>query len=241
MWLDVMSPYNELPVNVKLANMLGLKAAVYWAELMNVYARVVNKFMDELTENEGYFELDRDYVAKRTTLSTAEQLEIDAGLARIGVLAHKSEGEPNRVKLDIEKLCAYLVDDDLNAIRHLQRTAKLNRSDQAKAKKASVRLNLIAAVSETDADVLEAYKSWITSLLEVGKPLTRRAVEIFQNNLDSYTDNRQAKIRILEVATANAYPEFAWAMKIYEKDYAKSAGFVGGQRKRSGIDLNSGF
>ena len=48
MWLDVMSQYNTLEVNIKLANVLGLHTAVYWAELMNVYARVVKKFRAEL-------------------------------------------------------------------------------------------------------------------------------------------------------------------------------------------------
>lgn len=242
MWLDVMSPYNELPINIKLANLLGLKTAAYWAELMNVYAKVINKFLDELEHNEGFFELDRDYITRRTTLPLEEQLEIDAGLERLGVLTHKNENELNWVKLDIEKCCAYLVEDNLDMIRGIQRTAKLNRADQTKAKKASVRLNLIAALSEPDVDVLETYKAWITSLLEAGKPLTRRAVEIFQNNLNSFTDNKQIKIRIIEIATTNAYPEFAWAAKIYEKDYAKSGGFIGvAQRKTGKIDPNSGF
>ena len=179
MWLDVMSPYNELPVNIKLANLLGLKTAVYWAELMNVYARVINKFKDELMQNEGYFELDREYITKRTTLEIDEQLEIDAGLARLEVLAHRDEKDVNWVKLNIEKLCAFLVDDDIDAIRHIQKVAKLNRADQAKAKIASVRLNLIAALDETDVDVLETYKAWITSLLEA-----KNFVTMSTKNLD---------------------------------------------------------
>jgi len=242
MWLDVMSPYNELPVNIKLANLLGLDTAVYWAELMNVYARVINKFKEDLLNNEGYFELDREYITKRTTLPIEKQLEIDAGLARLEVLAHRNENDPNWVKLNIEKLCAFLVDDDIDAIRQLQKTAKLNRGDQAKAKVASVRLNLIAALDETDADVLETYKAWITSLLEAKKPITRRGVEIFQNNMNNYTDNKQIKIRIIEIATTNAYPEFAWAMKIYEKDYRGGGAFIGvSQKKKNEIDPNSGF
>ena len=55
MWLDIMSQYNTLQVNIKLANLLGLEVATYWAALMDVYARVVNKFKDELESNSGYF------------------------------------------------------------------------------------------------------------------------------------------------------------------------------------------
>jgi len=241
MWLDVMSQYNTLEVNIKLMNVLGLHTAVYWAELLNIYARVVKKFKDQLIENEGYFELDRKYIQERTTLDFEEQLKIDAGLNKLDVL-HTRENEPNWIKLDVEKFCALLVDDDIDAIRQMQKTSKLGRGDQAIAKRNSVRLNLVAALDETDVDVLETYKAWITSLLEAKKPITRRGVEIFQNNLNSYTDNKQVKIRILEVATTNAYPEFAWAMKIYEKDYKGGGAFIGvAQKKKIEIDPNSGF
>jgi hypothetical protein len=43
MWLDIMSSYTTLPINIKLANMLGLDVAVYVAELLNIYPRVVVK------------------------------------------------------------------------------------------------------------------------------------------------------------------------------------------------------
>lgn len=243
MWLDVMSPYNELPINVKLANMLGLKTAVYWAELMNVYARVVNKFMDELESNEGYFELDRDYVTRRTTLSVEEQLEIDAGLERLGVLTKKSDNEPNSIKVDVKKFCACLVEDDVDAIWQIQKAAKLNRQDQAKAKKAAIKANLLGSLRETDPDVLTAYHHWIDALLEAKKPVTKQALDIYQTNLGNYTDNKQAKIKILEIATTNAYQEFAWSARIYEKDYARAGMPVGGARQqdKNEIDLTSGF
>ena len=219
MWLDIMSQYNTLQVNIKLANLLGLEVATYWAALMDVYARVVNKFKDELEANSGYFELDRNYITKRTTLTLDKQLEIDTGLGKLGVLKHRSENELNWITLDVEKLCAILVDDSIDAIRDIQRVSKLRREDTTRAKKAAVRINLVAALKETDPDVLTAYNNWIDALLEAKKPITRQALDIYQNNLNNYTDNKQAKIKILEIATTNAYTEFAWSMKIYEKDY----------------------
>jgi len=241
MWLDVMSQYNTLQVNIKLANLLGLEVAVYWAELMNVYARVLNKKKEDLIENDGYFELDREYITKRTTLSLEKQLEIDSGLTKIEVL-FQDENDPNSIKLDIEKLCAILVDDSIDAIRDVQKRSKLRREDTARAKKASVRINLLAALKETDSDVLTAYHNWIDALLEAKKPITRQALDIYQNNLNDYTDNKQTKIKILEIATTNAYTEFAWSMKIYEKDYRGNGTFIGVRQKQgSGIDPNSGF
>lgn len=241
MWLDIMSSYTTLPINVKLANMLGLDVAVYVAELLNIYPRVVVKKKDELLENEGYFELDRTYITKRTTLSVEDQLRIDTGLNKLDILAYR-ENDLNWIKLDVEKLCSYLVEDDLKAIREIQRISKLHREDTAKAKKASVRLHLLAALSETDPDVLTAYKAWIDSMLEAKKPLTKAAVEIYQRNLNSYTDVKEVKIKILEIATTLAYHEFAWARVQYEKNYAGNGTFIGvKQKKNGGIDPNSGF
>jgi len=241
MWLDVMSQYNSLAVNIKLANVLGLHTAVYWAELLNVYARVIKKFKDLLIDNEGYFELDREYVKERTTLDIEEQLKIDAGLKKLNVLSER-ENDPNWIKLDVERFCALLVDDDIDAIRNMQKTAKLSRDDQAMAKKNCVRRNLVAVLSETDKDVLEAYKVWIDAMLEAKKPLTRAAVEIYQRNLNDYTDSKDVKIKILEIATSLAYHEFAWARDQFEKNYRGSGTFIGvRQKKTGGIDPNSGF
>lgn len=240
-WLDALSPYCMLPINLKFANLLGLKAAVYMAELLNVYSRVVNKKKDELLENEGYFELDRDYIFKRTTLSLEEQMEIDAALKRLGILDWR-ENDPIWVAIDASKVASYLVEDDIDAIRQMQKTAKLDRDAQARAKRYSVRINLFAALAETDAEVLEAYKDWIDAILEVKKPITKKAVEIFQNNLNSYTDNKQIKLKVLEAATVHAYGDFAWARQIYEKDYRGNGTFVGVQQKAgAGIDTNSKF
>lgn len=241
MWLDIMSQYNTLQVNIKLANLLGLEVATYWAALMDVYARVVNKKKEDLLENDGYFELDRDYITKRTTLPLDKQLEIDAGLRKIEVL-FQAENDVNSIKLDVEKLCAILVDDSIDAIHDVQRRSKLRREDTARAKRASVRINLVAALKDTDPDVITAYSNWIDALLDAKKPLTRQALDIYQNNLNNYTDNKQIKIKILEIATTNAYTEFAWAMKIYEKDYARAGmPFGNKQINRNGIDPNSGF
>ena len=236
-----MSQYNTLQVNIKLANLLGLKVAVYWAELLNVYARVLNKKKEELLENDGYFELDRGYITKRTTLSVTEQLEIDAGLNKLEVL-FPAENDLNSIRLDIQKLCAILVDDDIDAIRDVQKRSKLRREDSAKAKRYSVRINLIAALDETDTDVLDAYKNWIDALLEAKKPITKQAIVIYQKNLNNYTDNKETKIRILEIATTNAYTEFAWSMKIYEKDYRRNGTTIGVKQKVSdGIDTKTRF
>ena len=106
---------------------------------------------------------------------------------------------------------------------------------------------LVEYVSKTKAlEIMQTQikkkKKNIDALLYAKKPITRQALDIYQNNLNNYTDNKQAKIKILEIATTNAYTEFAWSMKIYEKDYRGNGTFIGVRQNRTnGIDPNSSF
>ena len=241
MWLDIISSYEYIQVSIKAINLVGRDAAIYCAELMNVYSHVVRKKMDELLDSEGFFTLDRSYITKRTALTIEEQLQIDVGLAKLEVLVEDAN-DPNRIRIDANRFCAMLVDDDISVIREYQKKAKLRQSDKSNAKKNSVAINLKAVLTETEPEVLEAFKMWIDAMLEAKKPLTRAAVEIYQRNLDNYTDNKDVKVKILEIATSLAYHEFAWARDQYEKNYRGNSTFIGAkQRKNTGIDPNSGF
>lgn len=241
MWLDIISSYERIEVNTKAINIFGRDAALYLSELMWVYSQVVRKKLEECKANDGYFTLDRNYVQTRTTLTIEEQLGIDKGLSKAGIL-EVNENDPNSIRINAEKYASILVDDDVKSIYEIQKISKLGREDKAKVKKASVRLNLIAALSEPDVDVLEAYKTWIDAMLEAGKPMSKPAIQIYQRNLDNYTNSKQVKLKLLELATTLGYHEFAWTRDQYEKYYAKGGAFIGTtQRKTSGIDPNSGF
>ena len=241
MYVDLMSPYNYLQVNTKLANVLNLNCAVYWAELLNVYARVINKKRDELLDNEGYFDLDRKYITSRTTLSVEDQLHCDAAFEKLEIVFQDPQN-PNRIKIDIEKMYALIVEDDPSVIKGLQKKAKLKRDDETAVKRAMVRNNLQLALTETDAELLDALKVWIEAVIEAKKPITKASVEIYQKNLNSYTDNKAVKLRIIEISTANSWVEFAYARDCYEKNYKHNGAFIGAQQKQNiGIDPNKKF
>lgn len=242
MYIDLMSQYNHLQVNIKLANTLNLNIAVYWAELMNVYARVVNKKKEETEQNDGFFQIDREYVKRRTTLSIEDQLVCDAALEKLGILAKKAD-DPNNIAIDIKAMYALIVEDDATAIKEIQKKSKVKRDEAAAAKKEMLKANLIAAIEEDDVDILEALKTWISEVIEAKKPLSKVAVEVFQKNLHSYTDQKVVKLQLIEIATVHTWIDFAWAKNSYEKDYKKPIGtFISvDQKKKVGIDMNSGF
>lgn len=242
MYVDLMSPYSQLTISKKLANILNLNCAVYWAELLNVYSRVIQKKKDEMIQNEGYFDLDRSYIQKNTTLSVEDQLACDAALQKLEIVFLHPENS-NRIRIDMAKMFALILEDDPSVIKDLQKRAKIKRDDQTAVKREMIRRNLNAGIMESDADILEALKTWINSMVEAKTVITKPAVEVFQRNLNAYTDDKQVKLKIIEIATVHAWADFAWAKNCYEKDYKKSNGtFIGTpQKPKVGIDPNSGF
>ena len=76
MLLDIMSPYSYLQVNTKMISIFGLNVAAYWAELLNIYPRVIKKKKDEVIQANGYFTIDREYIKARTSLDLSEQASV---------------------------------------------------------------------------------------------------------------------------------------------------------------------
>jgi len=242
MYIDLMSQYTSLSVNIKLANILGLNIAVYWAELMNVYPRVIKKKEEELFNNDGYFDLDREYIKSRTTLSEEDQMLCDVALSKLDIV----KVDPNnscRIKIDIQKMYAYIVEDDPSVLKDIQKRAKVKRDDNSAVKREMIRRNLNAAISATDVDILSALRNWVDSLVEAKTFASKIVVETFQKNLISYTSDKQVQLKIIEIATIHAWADFAWAKNAFEKDYkGRSGTFIGKQQKQgTGIDTTSGF
>lgn len=240
MYIDLMSPYNLISVNSKLANVLNLNCAVYWAELMNVYSRVINKKKDETIKNNGFFELDRDYITRRTTLSLEEQLLCDETLKKLEILTVDKE-DTSKIRIDLEKMCAIILEDDPKMIKQIQKQSKLKRQDATVAKNIALLNNLSVYADEADADIKKAYVAWIESLIEGKKFISKQVVLVFKKNLDEYTENKDVKLTVLEIASIHGWGDFAYCKNEFERYYAKMLSARKISKQKIGVDLNSGF
>jgi len=243
MLLDVISQYGYLQVNVKLANVAGLNVAAYWAELLNVYARVINKKMEQTVSNQGFFDLDREYVTRRTTLSLEEQALCDKALAGLEVL-ERSESDPNSIRLDINRMSDILVSDDPKELEKLAKVAKAKRSDSRTAKREAMKRSLKAAVIDPDRDLVEAYWNWIDSIMDSGNYLSKAMVEAFVKTVREFSDAKEAQLKVIEIAMIQCYKNAAWAINSFQKDYKNMAVFLNSQppKKKNGeIDPDSAF
>ena len=249
MLLDIMSPYRELPVNIKAIQIFGIPCAAYWAELVNIYPRVIQKKMGDLQQSGGYFTVDREYVQSRLALSVEEQLTFDAALARVGVLG-VDPNDPNKISIDLDTMFEILAEDDAKVLKKIRDKAKTKKTDEAEAKrrgKIATFTGFTATLSHTP-EVQEAYKLWVESIIE-GKRgnLTKGVIQIFHDTLCEYTQDPATQVRIIREAAAAGYTNVSWVLP-KTSGVPRTAGYSAPgtrinvpQKQTVDVDYNSGF
>jgi hypothetical protein len=209
---------------------------------MSVCKKVVKKKEEETLANNGFFTLDRKYVESETTIPIEEQLAFDKTLAKFN-LVNIDPQDPNRICVSQQTMLSLVLGDDPKSLAEIRKKAKVNRDDAKLAKQYVILKNLQSNLVENDKDLLEALKLWIQSCQEAKVFMNKTVVQVFQNNLNSFTDNKQVKLKLIEIATIHGWSDFAWAKNSYEKDYRKPSGtFIGVEQKQSiGVDTNTKF
>ena len=116
MLIDLLSTSNYVSYNIGIANLLGLKMAIYLSEMMNVNGKAIRK----RRVDENGFNLDREYIQMRTTITLKEQEELDNQLVRLGVLEIKDKS----LNLDVNKLLGVLISDKKVDIENIKKVVK---------------------------------------------------------------------------------------------------------------------
>lgn len=241
MLIDIMSPYSYLQVNTKMISVFGLNVAAYWAELLNIYPRVIKKKKDEVIQANGFFTVDREYIKSRTSLDLADQAKCDKALVNVGALA-VSEENPNFICISLNRMFEILSEDDSAAILDIQKKAKSRKGSTTETKAAMIKMNLKKAVVCSDAELTTAYHTWVDAIMDSKNVLTKAALEIFVRTVENYSTSKLVKLKIIEIATVHSYRDAQWAINMYERDSKKPGTFIGVQQKQNvGIDPNSAF
>jgi hypothetical protein len=216
MLIDLIDPNNQVTYNVSLAQIIGLPAAVYCSELIAISkkAKIKNKLVDDI-----YFKLDRKYIAKRTTLSIEQQINIDDKLVEVKVL-YKNPNSSDIVYLDLNMLISIIANEDVKVKENLNdlftKSATEIKSARRK-KKIEEYKDLIECESPT---LRKAFEDWIEAVGSAPKnKLTPQGISIFQEQVFEYTKgDPELAIRIIKIATVERYVQCSWAVNIYEKD-----------------------
>jgi len=223
MFIDIMSKDSYLLVNKKMVRYFGLELSTYFAVLLDVYPRVIEKKWDTLVAT-GYFPLKREYVEKECGIPVEQQLALDQALIRIGVLQVNPEN-PNEIGINVQQMAEYLLDDDVKVLEKLQKKAKTKTTDVAAAKrqgKIATFTGFTATLSHT-SEVQEAYKLWVEAIIEGKKGnLTKGVIQIFHDTLTEFTQDPATQVAIIRQAAASGYTNVSWVLPKNRPTYPAS-------------------
>ena len=99
------------------------------------------------------------------------------------------------------------------------------------------------AILETDYNTRLAYERWIDGMVDAQNcRFTKAVVQLFEKTVTEYTQDRDLRIKIIEIATTNSYKDAQWAINKLDSPYKKNGAFIGAPQKQNvGIDPNSVF
>ena len=216
MLIELLSTSNYVSYNIKVAELLGLHSAIYLSELMNINDKAIRK--DKL--NDTSFLLDRDYVAKRTTLTVEEQLNIDANLIKLGIMEKNSE-DVNSIVLNINVLTTLMMSADEELIEGVKTLVKIKNKSKPKATKAdAIKQNLKNSIQTTNVELIEAYSDWIDAVYAREGWMSKKAVMLGQSTVDEFSNgNLDVALTVLNLAALHGYRDITWAINKYKEQY----------------------
>lgn len=211
--LELLSTSNYVSYNIKLAELLGLHAAIYISELMNINDKAIRK--DKVTDN--YFKLKRDYITSRTTLPEKEQLEIEQNLLKIGIL-EKGENQDD-LSLNITTLTTLMMSTDEQLIDNVKKLTKLKKRQSRSTKAEAIKEELKTNIITSNEELRDAYYEWIDAVYAKQGWLSKKAVMCAQTLVDDFSKrNLDVALRLLEIAAINGYRDMQWAINAYNKE-----------------------
>lgn len=212
--LNALDSSNYFQFNISAAHILGLNNAIYCSEIIAIYqkAKKKRKIYDE------FFDVDRNYIVNRTTLSIQTQYECDSSLKKVGII-EIDEKSPDRIKLDYQKFIQIVTEEDCKFLNEISKKARTKDASEVKeAKKKRIINSLQEKVNSGNIHIDEALKKWIEITCEKSY-MSCETVLDFQKVLMQYSkvDVKKA-LRIVEIATSQAWTSCTQAILSYEKE-----------------------
>lgn len=221
MLTDLMCTDNYAMFNIKVATVMGLHAAVYVNEILNI----TQKAQQKRKVVNGYVTIDRDYVHRRTTIFPEEQITIDKKLVGIGVLS-VAEDNPDNIQLSVDTLANLVAADDANLLKRVTKLTEVKSVVQSSTKM-SMRQKTILELKDfikcSNDELLNAYRDWVDGVYANPKGyLSKRAIIVFQRDVDEFArGDLDLALKIIEIATINGWRCAEWAINAFKTYYAK--------------------
>ena len=210
MLIELLSSSQQITFNSKVANIIGLHAAIYLSELISINEKAIRKGKID----EKAFTLDREYIKNRTTLSEKEQLELDKTLTDLGIIkAHN-----NILEIDLSTLTSIMSCEDDKLVKDISNLSKPKKT--AKQKKIEVqKSDAKCCVNVTNPEIRDLYYQWIDVIFEKSEFLPKQAVILGQQVVNDFAPNDDVmQQKILNNAIINSYRDLSWAVNNIKRE-----------------------
>lgn len=233
--VDLLASTSYISVNKRLAELFGLSEAVYLSELFNICKKVINKKSFDATT--GEFKLDRKYIAKQTTIKPDKQCEYDQKFQECGILT-VNQDNVDIIKLATSKVISIITCEDVKVLKAVVSNSKQSAEEKREAKHKAIIQMLKNNIKETNEAVKAAMESWVEVAYDKG--MNKKAqVTVFEDQLNSYSQDPEVKLAIVQICISRAYKTCDWGIEIYEK--TKPAITNSAQKVSEGLDYSKGF
>lgn len=214
MILDLLSTDMYVSYNVKLAHRIGLHAAIYVTELLNINRKAILK--GKIDEN-GFFKVDRNYVEERTTLNKDDQKKLDDLLIDLNVLL---KGNKDQINLNTDNLTGLLLEEDDKIVTEISKEVSKKSKTKRATKQEIIQANLKEAITVQNEELRKSYEMWIDSVLAKQGWMSKASIIEGQKLVDDYTNrDLDLALKIINIAATNGYRDMGWAINYFEKEY----------------------
>ena len=234
MLLDLIDTNNYAMYNIKLAQIVGLEAAVYCNQLLTIQSKAQRK--NKIEDN--FFRVDRSFITKQTSLSIGRQVELDEELSKLDIISQSSY-DINLLWVNIDILSKIITNDDVDLSLELSQIIKSSKDrkkllkQQAKeAKQSAINHNLVTKLECKNPELQEAMKDWVNAINSEGanmKPLNFAAIKTFYDEVNKSVEFKDSEgnichdldmaIGIINVATAHYWKTAKYAVNKYFSEY----------------------
>lgn len=204
MLVDVISLKNYTSFNSIIAHKIGLNNAIYLNVLLDLQS-----FANDYNEcdADGYFEVDRDLVMKKTTFTKSQQLKLEADLSDIYFISIKND----RVKVNEEVIFGLSANMSEDVTRCIKKITKKS------TKKSSTEYALKAVKNKIDLNyspqVRTALEDWLDSIVQKFNFIRAQTLydaQEFLNPIIAVDETRA--INIIRACEANGYRQMNYGM-----------------------------
>ena len=232
MLLDLIDTNNYAMYNIKLAQTIGLEAAVYCSQLLTIQSKAQRK--KKMVGD--YFCVDRDFIKRQTCLTNERQIALDAELVKLQVLK-RDETNLDLLLVNIDILSSLIANEDIDLQANLNQLFITDKQAKKEAKQQAIKQKLMASLKCPNVEMQVALGNWIDAVNANPKvpPVNKVLLKKFYDDVNAYTKGEDLDLALWIINTSAAYGwrDAQWAIQRHQEQNVQKVQYKKSQQKSS--------